>query len=461
MERARSRRLHASKATLGLCAVVAGLLLPSAAHARLTFPPPQTISEVGESASDPAVAVDPQDRATMAWLRFGGGHTRVESVRVGADGVPGAVSNLLSVAQDRLLGPQVAVGPDRRATVVWERDTELFKQSDCSAGAFPTCVQAVSIAPDGTPGPVMTLGRFDTPERDPDLGGPGKGPQVAVDSQGRATVAWRRTDYEAGDVVQAMRLEADGSPGSVQTLSAPGAGDPSLAVDPEDRVTIVWPRGGTIEAVRLGADGDPGSVETLFKRGTNDDPRVTVDRRGRATVVCAEPFRSRRIRSIRLGADRDPGSVETLARRSHSPKLDVDSRGRATVVWERTTRNKRGTLRFRVQSVRLGADGTPGAVKTLSRSRAAPPEVAVDGRGRATVVWNRLRLRDKGGIERIEARRVRRGGTLEPVQTLAKKDGVGFPRVAVDSAGRPTVVWAVSALSVGGRIEETRGRERR
>jgi hypothetical protein len=175
MERARSRRLHASKATLGLCAVVAGLLLPSAAHARLTFPPPQTISEVGESASDSAVAVDPQDRATMAWLRFGGGHTRVESVRVGADGVPGAVSNLLSVAQDRLLGPQVAVGPDRRATVVWERDTELFKQSDCSAGAFPTCVQAVSIAPDGTPGPVMTLGRFDTPERDPDLGGRARG----------------------------------------------------------------------------------------------------------------------------------------------------------------------------------------------------------------------------------------------------------------------------------------------
>ena len=67
----------------------------------------------------------------------------------------------------------------------------------------------------------MTLARFDTPEQDPDLGGPGKGPQVAVDSRGRATGVWQRTDYEAGTVVQSVCLEADGSPGAVQTLSAP------------------------------------------------------------------------------------------------------------------------------------------------------------------------------------------------------------------------------------------------
>jgi hypothetical protein len=461
MERARSDGQGVSKAAIVLCALAASLILPSMAQARLAFPPPQTLSPVGESASDPSVAVDPQDRATVAWLRFDGGRSRIESVRVDADGVPGEVSTLLAVAEDRLLGPQVAVGPDGRAIVVWERDTEAFKESDCSAGDFSTCVQAVSIAPDGTPSPVMTLARFDTPERDPDLGGPGKGPQVAVDSQGRATVAWRRTDYAAGTVVQSMRLAADGSPGTVQTLSAEGAGDPSLAVGPDDRVTVTWPRSGKIESVRLGADGTPEPLQTLFKRGTNDDPQVAVDRRGRATVVCAEPSRPRRIRSVRLDADGDPGAVETLARGSRSPRLDVDPRGRATVVWERTTRGKRGTLQFRVQSMRLRTDGKPRAVKTLSKSRGSLPEVAVDARGRAMVVWHRLRLHDKGGIERIEGRRLRPGRAPEPVQTLAKKEGVGFPRVAVDSSGRPTVVWAVSDLSVGGLIEGTRGRERR
>src|SRR4029450_3384780 len=216
--RSRAARKHgATEAVLALCALVAGLMLPSTAQARLAFPP-QDLSAVGESASDPSVAVDPEDRATVAWRRFDGALTRIESARVDADGVPGEVSTLLPVAEDRLLDPQVAVGPDGRATVVWESDTEVFKKSDCSAGGFSTCVQAVSIDPEGTPGPVMTVARFDPPERDPDLGGPGKGPQVAVDSQGRATVAWRRTDYEAGTVVQSVRLEADGSPGAVQTL---------------------------------------------------------------------------------------------------------------------------------------------------------------------------------------------------------------------------------------------------
>jgi hypothetical protein len=447
-------------ALVAFCALAAGLLPPSAAQARLVFPPPQTISAVGDSASDPAVAVDPQDRATVAWLRFDGTASRIESARIGADGVPGAVSSLLAVARDRLIGPQVAVGPGGDATVVWERDTEPFRDSDCSAGEFPTCVQAVRIAPDGTPGPVRTLARFDTPERDPDLGGPGKGPQVAVDSQGRATVVWRRTDYQAGTVVQTVRLGADGLPGAVRTLSAAEAGDPSLAVDSEDRVTVVWPRAGRIEAVRLGDDGAPGAVEVLFKRSTNDDPQVAVDARGRATVVWAEPVRPRRIRSVRLDANGDPGTVETLARGSHSPKVDVDDRGRATVVWERTIRKKHGPLQFRVQSAPIGAGGEPKAVNTLSGSRGSLPEVAVDERGRATVAWHRLRLKDKGDIERIEARRLRPGGKLEPVQTLAKREGVGFPRVAVDASGRPTVVWGVSALSVGGLIQETRGRER-
>jgi hypothetical protein len=65
--RSRAARKHgATEAVLALCALVAGLMLPSTAQARLAFPPPQDLSAVGDSASDPSVAVDPQDRATLA-----------------------------------------------------------------------------------------------------------------------------------------------------------------------------------------------------------------------------------------------------------------------------------------------------------------------------------------------------------------------------------------------------------
>jgi hypothetical protein len=452
-----------------LLAVAAALLLDSGAQAGLKFPPAQTLSS-GQNASGATVAVDSQDRATVAWWRLDGANQMIESVRLGADGVPGEVNILLSNAGDRFIGPQVAVDPQGSATVVWERDTDVFGDSGCSAGSFPTCVQAIRVDAEGRPGSVQTLSSFDTPERDPDLGGPGDGPRVAVDSQGRATVVWRRTEYTASGVqsrVQSARLGADGAAGEVQTLSGDGAGDPKLAMDSLGRATVVWPRfDGTktrIESVSLGADGTPGEVKALSKRGQSADfPQVAVDPRGRATVVWRRTDRGkRRIQSLNVGADGSPGAVKTLAKSGDlRPQVAVDPRGRATVVWRRIKQTKRALV-IRVKSVRLGAGGNPRAIKTLSKSRASTPQVAVDRRGRATVVWDRLRLHGKRGISVIEARRLGADGIPQAVQSLSKGEGVGSPQVAVDSKGRPTIVWAQSDLSIGGLIQSTRGRDRR
>ena len=465
-------KLGSTTALLLTIALAVALLLPPGAHARLKFGPPQALSPVGEAASTPSLGVDSQDRVTVAWLRFAGGQHRIESVRVGADGVAGDVGTLFSNASVRFFGPRVAVAPGGGSVAVWMRDTDVFgdPDPDCAPEPSATCVQAIHVDANGQPGPVRTLSSFDTPERDPDIVGQSDPPQVAVDSEGRSTVVWRRTDAPSGDpgfssVVQAVRLGPDGAPGPVQTLSGDGAGDPTLALDSQGRATVVWPRfagqNGRIEAVRLDADGSPGEVRTLINRGRNDDPEVAVDPRGRATVVWSETARPRPIRAARLGADGDPGAVRTLAKGSNSPQVAVDRRGRATAVWQRTTRAKgTGTIKFKVQAARVGRNGSPGTVKTLSKSRGFDPQVAVDRRGRATVAWGRLRLRDKKGLERIEARRVSARGKPEPVQTLAKAVGVGFPQVAVDSQGRPTVAWAVSDLSVGGLIQSARGRDR-
>ena len=472
MTRSESPSKLGSTTALLTIALAVALLLAPGAHARLKFAPPQTLSPVGEVASTPSLGVDSQDRVTVAWWRLAGGQQRIESVRVGADGVAGEVGTLFSNASDRFLGPRIAVASGGGSVAVWARDTDVFGGSDqdCAPEPQATCVQAIHLDANGQPAPVRTLSSFDTPERDPDIVGQSDPPQVAVDSLGRATVVWRRTDAPSGDhafssVVQAVRLGTDGDPGPVQTLSGDGAGDPTLALHSQGRATIVWPRfdgqNGRIEAVRLNADGTAEEVRTLVKRGRNDDPEVAVDPRGRATVVWSETSRPRRIRAVRLRADGGPGTVRTLAKGSHSPEVAVDQRGRATAVWQRTIRAKgSGALKFKVQAARLSRNGSPGAVKTLSKSRGFDPQVAVDRRGRATVAWGRLRLRDKKGIERIEARRVGARGKPEPVQTLAKAVGVGFPQVAVDSQGRPTVAWVVSDLSVGGLIQSARGRDR-
>jgi hypothetical protein len=277
-------------------------------------------------------------------------------------------------------------------------------------------------------------------------------------------VVWRRVEFTASGAdssIESARIGADGAVADVQTLSEVGAVEPEVAVDPLGRATVVWSRfDGTaqrIEAVRLGADGVPGAVETLSKRRQDTEtPQVAVDPRGRATVVWRRADRAkRRIQSVRLGAEGDAGKVKTLSKGADSPQVAVDDRGRATVVWRRIKKTKRALV-LRVQSVRLGTGGG-SKPKTLSKPRAFDPQVAVDDRGRATVVWERLILGSRPAISRIEARRLRADGDFGRVQTLAKGEGVVSPQVAVDSMGRPTVVWGVSDLSVGALIQATRG----
>src|SRR5918995_1680943 len=190
--------------------------------------------------------------------------------------------------------------------------------------------------------------------------GLGGSQQVAADSQGRATVVWRA--FEESDFLQqikALRLGADGSPGSVHTLSEAGAATPQVAVDPQGRATVVWERGGgsrTVQSVRLGADGTHRGVKSLSQ---GISPQVAV-----------------------------------------TPQVAVDSRGRATVVWAGSVGS--GThLGLRVHSVRLGTDGSQGAVRTLSKADGYYPQVAVDSQGRPTVVWS------NHGVESTRGRNTR------------------------------------------------------
>jgi hypothetical protein len=441
------------------------LALAPGARAGLRFPPPQDLSEPHGSFFGPQVGVDPQGRATVVWQRIGAADGRIESVRVAADGTPGQVQALSEAGENFLgnenYGPQVAVDPQGRATVVWSRDEPGFPLS--------SRVESVRVGANGVAAPVQTLSEgFSI--LDP-IGDEFPDPQVAVDSLGRATVVWD------GVGVQSVRIGADGTLGPVRTLS-PGGVEPRVGVDSRDRVTVAWLLRG-VQAVRLGADGVPGAVQTLggLKHAAGArDFGFAVGPKGAATAVWWHRAGQQGggehglVESARLGADGTPGGVRAVSP-GKDPQVAVDRRGRATVVWYRTGIQKRksGWLNFRtrVQSASLRPDGSRGAVKTLSkaenpRARGAQlccPEVALDQRRRAIVVWARTAGRGGQRRERIQARRLPRHGTPEAVQTLSSLRGLLSsypPKVAVDPQGRPTVVWSVW----DGPVQSTRGDSR-
>ncbi len=414
-------------ATATVAAFLCLVLSVTQAPAASYFSPVQALSADGQNAFYPQVAVDSSGRATVAWPRSDDSSHSIQSVHLAADGTPGAVHVLSDAATADGQTPIPDIAIDSSG-----RATIVWTRTDGSE----TRVQSVRLESDGTPGTVQTLSA---------AGQHAHSPKVAIDSSDRATIVWFRSDG-LNTRVQSVRLAADGTPGAVQTLSLVGkdARQPRVAIDSSDRATIVWTgKVGSdwrIETVRLAADGTPGVVQTLSGTdpGYGEALVFAIDSSGRATIVWGgDDGLNLRIKSVRLAADGTPGAVQTLSEAGGPvlmPDVAIDISGRATITWWHLLPD----FSDRIEAVRLAADGTPGAVQTLSASGqyTCCSKVAIDSSGRATVVWERPGT----GIQLV---RLAADGTPGAVQTVSE-DGGTYPQIAVDGSDRATITWSGS-----------------
>jgi hypothetical protein len=320
------------------------------------------LSEAGESALGPAVAVDPAGTATVAWRRWDGSSFVVQARRVDAAGNRGPVLDL-SDPDDDAEGPQVAFDDAGNATVVWAADP----------GA-----QARRIAANGTLGSIL------------DLSDEGDEPDVAVAPGGVAVAAWRRPDLDP-ETIEARQIEPSGTLGSVVPLSDPGqeSAGPQVAIGPTGVPVVTWGRiDGVVEARRGLAP--PGPVETLSKAGEiATAPRVATDPGGNATVVWqAFDGPDQFIQSRRIAADGTVEDVRDLAQATvlDSPRVAVDAAGEATALWWTDTGAGLG-----VQARDVAPGGQLGALVDVSPTGngedLVDPEVAVDAAGHPVAVW--------------------------------------------------------------------------
>jgi hypothetical protein len=355
----------------------------------------QTISREGPVDSVRA-AIDPMGRVTVVWRDDAG----IQAARLGRDGNPGKVQDVSGPVPANFARPQVAVDPGGRATVVWSNEERI---------------QAARLGVDGVPGPVRTLSPAGV-----DVGLP----HVATDSRGRSIVVWG-CEAPSRNAVQSVQLNEGGEPGAVRTLSTGGqfGNHPQVAIDTEDRATVVWERSnGTdsrVKAVRLAADGTPGAIRDLSPEGWSaGPPSLAIDRHDRVTVAWAAygPV-TWDIQAVRLAPNGEPGPVQTLARAPGSAELggaSVGSYDRATVVWGLTEVADTHTFPSWLQSTRLDASGAPGPVQTLTDPNgvAGGPQIAVDSHDRSTVVWTTFQP------YAIQETRLSPAGVPGPVRTL-------------------------------------------
>jgi hypothetical protein len=186
-------------------------------------PAPTDLSAPGQSAVEPRVAVAADGSATAAWNRFDGSNWVIQGRRITPTGEPAAATTNHSAGGRDAAEPQLAVGPGGAATIVWDRfDGTSF------------VVQARRL--DGSGDPVSGLNLSAT-------GRDAAGPQVAISPSGVATVLWTRHDG-SNWLVQRRDIDAAGALGATTTLSAAGrsAGDPSLAWGGDGTLSMSWRR---------------------------------------------------------------------------------------------------------------------------------------------------------------------------------------------------------------------------
>lgn len=347
----------------------------------------QTLSDAGQDAFTPQVAVNPTGTGIIAWTRSDGTNDRIQAVTRSSSGVLGSVRTLSDPGQNAE-NAQAAIDQNGNAIVVWERHDGTNER-----------IQAVQISSAGVVGSVKTLSP---------AGGDAFTPQVAVDGNGNAQVVWSRFNSVQGvDKIQAVSVSASGVVGSVQGLStAPGDAEaPQVGIDANGNAVVVWQHfDGSNERVQgrtRSASGVLGAIKDLSVATSEGfAPQVAVNATGSGLVVWSR-FGSAcncdRVQLVPFSSAGAVGTVQTISSSGEDdeePQVGIAANGNGVAVWESFKGSQEKVLgRTRT------ASGTLGSLQSLSTSGLAfSPQVAVNGSGNALAVWTRT-----GAFDRIQA----------------------------------------------------------
>ncbi len=388
--------------------------------------PAADVSVPGQDADAPELAVGPDGSATVVWTRDGASDDTLKVASRPPGGAFGAPVDLTGSFVDAA-GPAVAIGSDGTTTVAW-------LQSDGSNQV----VKAATRPPGGVFQNLTTLSQ---PGQD------AANPRIAIAADGTATAVWQRSDG-ANQVIQAATRPPGGTFAVAEDLSEPGqdAFLPQIAFDPDGTSTVVWRRSNgsnqIAQATTRPAGGSFGPAENLSQagQGVAGGPSIAIAANGDTTVVWA---RSNGSNNIAQAVTRPDGGafstavdLSAVGASTFFPGVTAAPDGTTTAVW----------LRFGTDNVTQAATmppgGTFGAPVDLSGSgvKSFDPKVASGPDGTTTVVW-RTAFENP---QTIQASTRPPGGQFGlPVVVSAEEEFLDSysPQVAVGPDGAATAVW--------------------
>jgi PKD domain len=287
-------------------------------------------------------------------------------------------------------------------------------------------------------------------------------PAVAVAPSGNATVVWSDEVNPSGlnivERVQSRTYFANGAVGPIHTLSetAEIAGDPQIDVDGNGVATVAWEFGACcapgVEFVRLDPNGVPmGTPEPLSPTddGTGD-LGLDVNSSGEALVSWAN-FATGVAQFVRIAPNGTVGTVTDLSQIASPDQLQdsggiaIDEEGRGFATWSEFDGDV-GCCQYIVQGRTINPDDSLDPIRLLSNDTGFPNEIEslIDSAGMGTAIWGAQESSDPFN-NIVYANQINASGNAGSTRVLSDDALQSFsPHAAVGPDDAVTAIWQES-----------------
>jgi hypothetical protein len=269
-------------------------------------------------------------------------------------------------------------------------------------------------------------------------------PDVAVNEEGDAVVAWQAPDRR----IVARFRDADAGEWEAPAVLGRGSEEgtrPGLAIDDDGDAVVAWRSSGPVvestvlAALRSAASGDWLPAARISSEGVTHEPVVRVDEDGDTTAmwVRADAARRNHLETAyrRAGGRWQPPIEVASARWLFGLDLEVGPGGRALLSWVDEDAGN-------VVHAAFGRDGRWETPVQLARDVAyLDTAAAVGGGGRAAVAWTRV----EQGNSLVQVAVLPAFESTWRLANLSFEDGqAGSPELAIDGSDNVTAAWATN-----------------
>jgi hypothetical protein len=387
-------------------------------------------------ASSPQIAFDAGGNAIAVWQQFDGAIYSIWANRYVPSTGWGAAELLEAddASGHHALAPQIGLDASGNAIAVW-------RQTD---GTAYSAWANRYVAGTGWGGAELLEASSES------VGGP----QIALDSSGNAIATWYQNDGLRTNI-WANRYDTATGWGTAELIEANDSGNaiaPQVALNTEGNAMVAWAHhDGSVYSVwatpyETGTGwGTPELLES-DNAGNASLPQIAFDATSNAIAVWMQSdgtvnsiWANRYVPGIGWGTAELLESDNETGHDAGSPQIAFDGNGNALAVWMQFD----GTV-YSIWSNRYIAAsgwGTPELLETDNGGDALTPQVTLDANGNAGAVW----YQSDGSIDSIWANRYAAGSGWGTAQLLESDNLTGhhaaFPTIAADADGNMIAVW--------------------